>query len=90
MLVPTNELCDQVRAVFAQLMYYCTDLVTLYALASGDAAKPGAAGMCASDDWGGGTISIEFFCFCFRMLPRMAKTVAFIIMTVALSLQSSS
>jgi hypothetical protein len=48
-LVPTNELCDQVRTVFAQLMYYCTDLVTLYALASGDAAKPGAAGIVASD-----------------------------------------
>ena len=35
-LVPTSELCDQVRGVFAQLLYYCTDIVTLLALSGGE------------------------------------------------------
>jgi ATP-dependent RNA helicase DDX56/DBP9 len=35
-IVPTSELCDQVRVVFTQLLHYCTDIITLLSLAGGD------------------------------------------------------
>ncbi len=33
-VVPTNELCDQVKSVFQSLLHYCADVLTLLALTS--------------------------------------------------------